>query len=236
MSNKTKNIKVSAKDIQDLADKFLKDPSDTNFTKLMDRCKWGLRSYIKGIVGTNEAVDDVYSRVMEHVFFRRETFNGKLSNFSTWLYTIARNDSLKFLENGFNDKIDVVDKDINDSYTEFGCACNDEGEVYATNANCINDEYFDIVYDGKNFTSYTKEQILSDIYDASVACLKNLPDNLRVVMQERYIHKKKVEEIARDNQIPLSSVKNWIRKGESVLSEEVKRNYSELYDLYMEVA
>jgi RNA polymerase sigma factor (sigma-70 family) len=236
MTKNSNNIKISAKDIKVLAEKFLNEPTNINFTKLMNRCKWGLRSYIKGIVVTNEAVDDVYSKVMEHVYFRRDSFNGKLSNFSTWLYTIAKNDSLKFLENGFDDKLDTIDRDINDSYSEFGCASGDEGENYTSNDSYLNDEFSDMVFDGKSFTSYTKEKIMSDIYDASIACMNKLPDNLRIVMHERYINRKKVDDIAKDNQIPVSSVKNWIRKGEAVLNEEVKRNYSHLYDLYMECA
>ena len=72
-------------------------------------------------------------------------------------------------------------------------------------------------------------------YDASVKSIQDLPDNLRVVMYDRLINQKKIDDIAYDNNIPVSSVKNWLRKGKTELQEIIKNNYSDLYTMYMDL-
>ena len=51
-------------------------------------------------------------------------------------------------------------------------------------------------------------------------------------MKERYINQKKLEQIARDNRISLSSVKNWIRKGTSELKCEIEYRHPDLVKIY----
>jgi hypothetical protein len=94
------------------------------------------------------------------------------------------------------------------------------------------EEIENMYFDGKEYVTYTKDKIFSDIYDASVECMEFLPDKLRLVMKERYIDQKKVAQIAIDNNIAQSSVKNWIRKGISCLSEEIRARHPELCELY----
>jgi DNA-directed RNA polymerase specialized sigma24 family protein len=54
-------------------------------------------------------------------------------------------------------------------------------------------------------------------------------------MHDRLINQKKIDDIALDNNIPVSSVKNWLRKGKTELQSIIKNNYPTLYDMYMEV-
>ena len=97
------------------------------------------------------------------------------------------------------------------------------------------EDSIDIVYDNGKFIKYDREKILSDFYDASVKSIQELPDNLRVVMYDRLINNKKIEDIAYDNMIPVSSVKNWLRKGKVELQEIIKTNHKSLYNMYMEM-
>ena len=52
---------------------------------------------------------------------------------------------------------------------------------------------------------------------------------------DRLINNKKIEDIAYDNMIPVSSVKNWLRKGKVELQEIIKTNHKGLYNMYMEM-
>ena len=53
-----------------------------------------------------------------------------------------------------------------------------------------------------------------------------------MVMRERFINNKKIEDIATDNNVPISSVKNWLRKGKDVLRDTIKERYRDLYNMY----
>ena len=72
-----------------------------------------------------------------------------------------------------------------------------------------------------------------EIYDASVDCINFLPNNLQMVMRERFINNKKIEDIAIDNNVPVSSVKNWLRKGKDVLRDTIRERYTDLYNMYI---
>ena len=53
-----------------------------------------------------------------------------------------------------------------------------------------------------------------------------------MVMRERFINNKKIEDIAIDNNVPVSSVKNWLRKGKDVLRDKIQERYADLYNMY----
>jgi DNA-directed RNA polymerase specialized sigma24 family protein len=91
-----------------------------------------------------------------------------------------------------------------------------------------------MVYKNGSYETYDRERILSEFYDASVKSIDYLPDNLRIVMYDRLVNQKKIDDIAIDNNIPVSSVKNWLRKGKLELQEIIKNKYTDLYDMYME--
>ena len=54
-------------------------------------------------------------------------------------------------------------------------------------------------------------------------------------MKERYIDKKKVNSIAKDNNMSPYSVKNWIRTGCSELAIDVRNKHKELYEIFNEM-
>ena len=94
-------------------------------------------------------------------------------------------------------------------------------------------DFVDIVFTGVKTEIYTRERVLNEIYDASVKSIDYLPNNLKMVMRERLINNKKIEDIAIDNDVPVSSVKNWLRKGKVVLNETIKERYPALYTMYV---
>ena len=86
------------KNIQTLAVIFIKDPSEYNFRLLANRIKWGLRQHIYKIVNNNLATDEILSKTLENIYFKRDLFNPDIANFSTWMYKIAYNNTLKYLQ------------------------------------------------------------------------------------------------------------------------------------------
>ena len=227
-----KKQKDDNKDIQLLAKKFIEDHSEKNFNALMKRCSWGLRTYIFGMTGSKEDTENILSITMEHVYFRIDSFKDDVGKFSTWMYRIAHNDTVTYFRSGgYKSKINTVNIDLSDVHDRI--VSSDEG---CTFDDMFSDEEIEnMSFDGKEFKTYTKSKVLSDIYDASIECMGYLPDHLMVVMKERYINKKKVDKISEENKISYASVKNWIRKGCSELANEVKLRNKELYNIFDEM-
>ena len=227
-----KKQKNDNKDIQLLAKRFIEDHSEKNFNALMKRCSWGLRTYIFGMTGSKEDTENILSITMEHVYFRIDSFKDDAGKFSTWMYRIAHNDTVTYFRSGgYNSKINTVNIDLSDVHERI--VSSDEG---CTFDDMLSDEEIEnMSFDGKEFKTYTKSKVLSDIYDASIECMGYLPDHLRIVMKERYINKKKVDTIAEENKISSASVKNWIRKGCSELANEIKNRNKELYNIFDEM-
>jgi len=219
------------KNIQKLALQFINDPSERTFGLLCERINWGLRSYIFKIVKDDDATTEVLMKTFENIYFKRDLFNPAIAQFSTWMYRIAYNNSLKYLQE--KNKVVKYDKDFEDLYES--TICTDANETSEADSYSVSGD-INIIKEGNELVSYDKEKIISDFYDASIRCIADLPDNLRIVMRDRLIKQKKIDDIARDNQIPISSVKNWIRKGKIELQEIIKNKYSALYDMYQDIA
>ena len=230
------SAKKREKDIQKLAENFMNDRSERNFSRLMNRCMWGLRSYVFDLVGDKEATDDIISKTMENIYFKWNTFKGGVAKFSTWMYNIAYINTISYFkfDSPYSNKIDTVPEDINDYYERSlfdDSSIDSDGDPYGYTDGID----FDMVFtNGTNCVVYTKEKVKSDIYDASVECIERLPDDFRIVMTERYINRKKVEDVANDNNLSLSLVKNRLRRARVMVNDDITTNYSDLCDLYKE--
>ena len=184
------------------------------------------------MTGSKEDTENILSITMEHVYFRIDSFKDDAGKFSTWMYRIAHNDTVTYFRSGgYKSKINTVNIDLSDVHERIVSSDED-----CTFDDMLSDEEIEnMSFDGKEFKTYTKSKVLSDIYDASIECMGYLPDHLMVVMKERYINKKKVDKISEENKISYASVKNWIRKGCSELANEVKLRNKELYNIFDEM-
>lgn len=223
--------KAENKDIQLLAKRFIEDHTEKNFNALMKRCLWGLRTYIFGLTGSKDDTENILSITMEHVYFKIDSFRGEIGKFSTWMYRIAHNEAVTYFRSGgYKSKINTINIDLSDVHERIA-SCDDccADDI----ASC--DDIENMSFDGKEFKTYTKSKVISDMYDASIDCMKYLPDHLKIVMKERYVNNKKVDTIAEENKVSSASVKNWIRKGCVELAEEVKYRNNDIYNVFEEM-
>lgn len=233
-ATRRKERKKAEKDINKLALTFISNPTEINFERLMKRVNWGLRSFMYNILKDDSAVDECMSRTMENVYYKRDTFDEGKGHFSTWLYKIAYHNCIKYKRGEFgNDMKDVVPTDFSEIYDSYVDINDSKSENPPMDTEFI--DTFDMVYENGEYKMYGRSQIISEIYDASIQCMDRLPDNLRIVMKERYINMKKVDDIAIDNKIPVTSVKNWLRKGIMALNDELKVSVPDLYKMYVDL-
>lgn len=224
------------RNIQKLAINFINDPTELNFKLLCDRINWGLRSHIFKIVQDDSATTEVLSKTLENIYFKRDQFNPEIAQFSTWMYKIALNNSLKYMQEKNSDS-HCVNVDFGDLYdSTVYDDDNDSSASESFGSYTASTDTIDIIYKKNQYHTYDRERVISEFYDASVKCVDYLPDNLRIVMHDKLINQKKINDIAYDNNIPVTSVKNWLRKGRSELQSIIKDKYTDLYNMYMEVA
>lgn len=228
LENNQDSGKVKTRDVNDLAEIFIQDPTDRNFETLMKILDAKLRHFCKTLVKMDDAVDDVMSRTMENVYFKRDTFNKESGRFSTWVFRIAFVNCIKYLNNEFDTKIPRrVDADLSDmGELTYNCVSS-SFDIEDTDV-----EHLDMLYDNGRFIRFDNEAIFNEMYDSSLKSMENLPDKMKTIMKDRYINLKNVANIAKDNNYPLGTVKRLLMKGVDVLHDEIKSSYPEIFNIY----
>ena len=86
------------------------------FTKLLDLYQERLYWHIRKIVGSHENADDVLQNTFVRVYKSLQNFKQQ-SSLHTWMYRIAYNESIRFLENQ-QKKTHSSIQDVNEQYLE----------------------------------------------------------------------------------------------------------------------
>ena len=222
--NKKKNKEI---DIQKLAISYIntKDPND--FGKLYSRIKYGLRSYIYEIVKNSDYVDDIETIVLEKVWKNIHMYDPYKAKFSTWLYKIAYFDSIQYITRKSRKRQNILSEDIKDVYTSTLA-----GDNYTASNSVIFQEDFDLIVSNGEFEKRSKKDLMYDLVDASINCINELPDMYKLILQEKFINSKTIVQIAEDNNIPTTTVKNRLFHGRRLLKERLLKKHKNLYALY----
>lgn len=217
-------------DIQKLAEKFIETRSSDDFGNLYQRIKYGLRTYIYEIVKNNDDIDEVEIAVLEKIWKNIHMYDPEKAKFSTWLYKIALFDSLQYSANKVKKTKNFLPEDISNIYssTLHGSDCNN------TESFTVSDNLNFETKNGVDFYIETRSEIAESLYDASVNCINMLPENYRFVLTEKLLEDKTIVQIAEDNNLPVTTIKNWLFKGRLQLRELIKKNYRVIYDKYFE--
>ena len=90
--------------------KKLKDPTlkDSAFSEMLDVYQERLYWHIRKIVTTHENADDVLQNTFIRIYKSTAKFEEK-SSLHTWMYRIAYNESIRFLEKNNKKKYDDID-------------------------------------------------------------------------------------------------------------------------------
>lgn len=98
--------------------KKLQNPAlkDIAFSELLDVYQERLYWHIRKIVTTHENADDVLQNTFIRIYKNIQKFEGN-SSLHTWMYRIAYNESIRFLENNNKKRYDHIDA-ISESHLE----------------------------------------------------------------------------------------------------------------------
>ena len=165
------------------------------FTKLVNRYSEQVLTLAYRIVSSREDAEDIAQKVFVKVYQGINRFRGDAS-FSTWLYTIVKNECYSHLRKKRPEMISI----------------DEEAELI----NPVSIEY----------PEKTPESMDSkmDFQMAVMECLKKLPPKYNLVIQLYFYRQLKYVEIAEILQIPLSTVKTHLHRALKALRKEVLKN------------
>ncbi|MBS7273537.1 MAG: sigma-70 family RNA polymerase sigma factor [Bacteroidales bacterium] len=165
------------------------------FTKLWDTHIETLRNYLKTSFKQLDDfyIDDICSRSFEKAFRQIGSFNPSLSQFSTWLRTIARNTALDVLDSENRNQRKLV---WIDDGSAAGAAIESIGDEGATPLESIIEDE-----EGDKLREY----------------IEALPELYREVARKRLIEGLQYKEIAQELDMELNTVRTRIRRAKAMI-------------------
>jgi len=183
-----------SRNIQDLAETFLKSSDEKDFIDLYKRLKPGLLNHCRSILIDEETSEDAFSNTMAKIWTKMSQYDPLRGNFSTWAYNIARNESL-LIKKTKSRYMPLITESIKMNESD--------DEVISSS----NEGYTEPDWD---LTSRFNE--LDSLYDNVVHKMKDLPDIYKEILIDREIKKMKYQEIAEKHGMKKRAVATRIRR------------------------
>lgn len=172
------------------------------FSKYRDKLIWYLMKMSNDEVEAEEVADESFVKA----FFEIEKYDIEKSQFSTWLFTIARNIMIQKIKS--DAKFESIEKDH-------------DGATIG-----------DFLYAEDNSENEEKELILAKKVQLIKNEIANLPEKYSVVLMMREIDGMHYDEIADYLDLNLNTVKSQIRQGRMILVKALEPKFKVLDEMY----
>lgn len=190
-----------SRNIQELAENFLRTSSEKDFKNLYDRLKPGLMNHCRTILVDEDIAEDAVSKTFEKIWTKIDQYDRERGNFSTWAYNIARNESLLIKKN--SKRFTPI---VYESITLGDRGVDGEGitvELTQGIADCFSDPDWDL---------QTQEEKMAGLYTDVVERIKKLPEIYKDILIDRELHKMKYQDIATKHGMKKRAVATRIRR------------------------
>ena len=205
---------------------FLATKSEKTWMALQEFFWYGIKQYAFGFVKNNEDAYDMTIETFINAFNKIDSYDPNVAKFSTWLWTICRNNCLGFIKN--QTKLNIVDNDIADIY---------DSEIINRSQSYIQNisEFENGVFNGSEFTSSDFSDVTKELYDVSVAEMSHIPGIGGKILHMKLVDGKKIREIADELSMNESTVKNYLYRGKENLKRILSINHKDLVDTYVDM-
>ena len=209
-----------------IVSKFYSNPTSDAFKSIWERFYYGVHSHILSFTGDWNKSDDLTQETFQRAWEKRFFYDPRRSNYSTWLYTIARNLTFTKLKRGQKNK--VVDVDVNDIFY---------GSIYENGNNCLmEEETYLIVDDNGDVQENTYEDITHKMFDASIAEIEKMEPLFQKIIELKNVKDMTLRQIAVELNLKESKVKNCYYKNRDILVDCLKNEYGDLYSIYRDAS
>jgi len=195
---------LKEKNIQKLANIFIKDKTDQNFKFLYERLKPGILNHCFGILKDRDLAGDAFLNCMAKIWTKIDQYDVDRGNFSTWCYNIARNESLLLIKSRKR-YVNQTESDV-----EFISALNP-----------MHDSVYELEKDPLWAFAY-EENSVEEVYDAIIEEIKNLPTLYKDIMIDREINHMKYKDIAEKYNIKKRSIATRIRRARTKIRKKME--------------
>jgi len=189
---------MAAKNIQELAESFMRTSSEKDFVELYKRIKPGLLNHCKSILVEQEAAEDAVSNTMAKIWTKISQYDPQRGNFSTWVYNIARNESLVIKKS--EDRY----MPILQEFVRGGDDNPDDPQVYINKFEEENS--FEISYGNEDRNQ------MEGLYENVVERMKDLPEIYKEILFDREILRMKYQDIADKHGMKKRAIATRIRR------------------------
>ena len=197
---------MAVKNIQELAESFMRTSSEKDFVELYKRIKPGLLNHCKSILVEQDAAEDAVSNTMAKIWTKISQYDSSRGNFSTWCYNIARNESLLLLKTRKKYvHLSIEDLDYSSSKNE------EKNPSY----NIDEDPLWSFASEGES---------IDDMYETAIEEIRSLPSLYRDIMIDREINGMKYKDIAEKYGIKKRSIATRIRRARNKIRLKMEEN------------
>jgi RNA polymerase sigma factor (sigma-70 family) len=214
-------LKGRSNNLQELGEKFFRLRTEESFTDVYHVLSPRLRRFISGYLKqpqfTQDDIDDCVANSMTKVYLNIQQYNSYW-NFSTWTYTIAKNEALK--------KIDRLKKLKESPMISLNRWYSNESSVGEWDTSkilkeCIDDYIHYPNYDNIDFNH--SENIAKLILEE----IQNLDKKYKDIIWDREINDMSYLDLAKKYDLNLNTLKVYIHKGRKILQKRLKKVYEE---------
>ena len=203
---------------------FLADRSDQNWKILQEFFWYGIKQFAEKYI---EDPDDAYDMVIETFINAHQNidkYDPNKAKFSTWLWTICRNNCLGF--NKRKARINIIANDISEIY---------DSELEKASYRQNNSEFENGIFNGSEFTSKSFSEIIKSLYDVSVSEMDGISGIGGQILHMKLVDNMKIREIAVELSMNESTVKNYLYRGKENLKRILSINHKDLVDTYKDM-
>jgi len=193
---------------RELSENFVKSKSEKDYNALYKRVKPGLKNYIANVIKDSEATDDILTNTLTKMWTKIDQYDTSYQ-ITTWLYRIAFNECLGWIRQR-NSKYSI------DAMKEYGIEISDQFAHTSAKDLLVEREF------KSEADWYEEDDNLQARYELALSNINNLKPMYREIIEDRLLNNMKYEDIAKKHNLPLQTIKNRIRRGKSIIAENME--------------
>lgn len=205
----------------DVVNDFLATKSNKSWQQLQEFFWYGIKQFSYKYT---QDWDDAYDMTIEtftSAWKNMDKFDASKARFSTWLWTICRNNCMAFMKN--KAKIPTINNDISDIY---------ESELLNSVYTSENEHADFRVEAGHTVRAMHHDDVVNELYNTSVNEMHNIGGVAGKILEMKLVKDMKIREIADELNMNESTVKDYLYKSKANLAKIIRINHKDLYDMY----
>jgi len=214
--------KTIAQMADEVVNNFINDRSDKNWQAIQEFFWYGIKKWAYKYTNSFDDAEDMAIETFFNAHEKFDMFDPEKGRFSTWLFTLCRNNCIGFIKK--KGRIQTINQDISDIYESTLAST-----VFAQD---IDDADYELGTDG-NMSLVDPWEIKQVLYNVAITEMQRFRGVSRTIMEMKELKNMKIREIAKELDMNESTVKNHLYRGRQDLANILKKKHKELYESYI---